>query len=215
MTLNYYGLSCFRLLNASNDVSVLIDPFDQSAGWKLPRLGADLVLYSHDADSDGAYKGKDGEPAFTIMGPGEYEVKTIFVYGVDAPKKNKKGGSGERTTLFVLAIDDMFVGHLGGLDRALTEKELDQLGRIDVLLLPVGGGSALDAKTAIDVIGQIEPRIVVPMSYKLPGLKGDFHPVDDFLKEYGTKDVQHEEKLKVMKKDLPAGDQKVIVLNAV
>ena len=142
-------------------------------------------------------------------------MNNIFVLGVEALIKNKKGKSPEHATLFVLAIDDVFVGHLGGLDRTLTEKELDQLGRIDILLLPVGGGSALDPQTALNVIGQIEPRIVVPMAYKLPGLKADLRPVEDFLKEYGTKDLQHEEKLKVMKKDLPAGDQKVVVLNAV
>ncbi len=215
MTLNYYGLSCFRLSSTSHDVSALIDPFDQSSGWKMPRLSADLVLFSGASGSDGAIKGKDGSPAFTISSPGEYEVKNIFVYGVDALLKNQKGKSPEHATLFVLAIDDVFVGHLGGLDRTLTEKELDQLGRIDILLLPVGGGSALDPQTALNVIGQIEPRIVVPMAYKLPGLKADLRPVEDFLKEYGTKDLQHEEKLKVMKKDLPAGDQKVVVLNAV
>lgn len=215
MILTNYGLSCFRLLSAANDTSVLIDPFDQSAGLKMPRLGVDLVLYSQNPTNESSYKDKDGEPAFVISGPGEYEVKTIFVYGVDSVKKNKKESLGDHTTIFVLAIDDMFVGHLGGLDRTLTEKELDQLGRIDVLLLPVGGGLVLDAKTAMDVIGQIEPRIVVPMTYKLPGLKGDLQPVDDFLKEYGNDNVEHVDKLKIMKKDLPAGDQKVIVLNPV
>lgn len=215
MTLNYYGLSCFRLISTSHDVSVLIDPFDQSSGWKMPRLSADLVLTSQGSHAEGVFKDKGGESAFSITSSGEYEVKNIFVYGVDAVKKNQKGKIDEHTTLFVVAVDDVFVGHLGGLDRTLSEQELDRLGRIDILILPVGGGAVLDAKTAYEVIGQIEPRIVVPMAYKLTGLKGDLRPVDDFLKEYGTKDVQHEDKLKVMKKDLPAGEQKVIVLNAV
>jgi len=213
MILNYYGLSCFRLQSTNHDVTALIDPFEPSAGWKMPRVSSDLVLFSQDEGSSVAPKSKDGSPSFVINSPGEYEVKNIFVYGINALKKNKKGVE-DHSTLFVLAIDDVFVGHLGGLDRILTEHELDQLGRIDILLVPVGGGSVLDARTALDVIGQIEPRIIVPMMYALPGLKGDVKPVDDFLKEYGTKDVQREEKLKVMKKDLPVDDQRVIVLNA-
>lgn len=213
MTLHYYGLSCFRSLSTTHDVSVLLDPFEPSSGWKMPRVNPDIVLFSSVSKPDHSLKGKDGEPAFVISTPGEYEAKKIFVYGVGAKKKNGKAKEEGQTTLYVLTVDDVCLGHLGGLDRTLTEHELDALGRIDILLLPVGGGSVLDAKGALDVIGQIEPRIIVPMSYSLPGLKGDYGSVDTFLKEYGTKDVQHEDKLKVMKKDLPAGDQKVIVLN--
>jgi L-ascorbate metabolism protein UlaG (beta-lactamase superfamily) len=213
MTIHYYGLSCFRLTSTLHDVSVLIDPPFQSAGWKIPRVNPDIVLFSSHSHQV-PFKSKDGSASFAVTSPGEYEVKNIFVYGVDAKKKNTKGKGEEHTTFFVLAVDDVFVGHVGGLDRPLTEHELDQLGRIDILLLPVGGGSSLDAKGALEVVGQIEPRIVIPMEYKIPGLKGDLHPVDDFLKEYGTKDVKRDDKLKVMKKDLPAGDMSVIILNA-
>ena len=147
-------------------------------------------------------KAREGDAPFFITSPGEYEVKRVFVYGVQAKK----------CILYVAGIDELYIAHLGTLNRTLTEQELDALGRIDVLLLPVGGGSVLDPKTAVEVVGQIEPRIVVPMMYALAGIKTDLRPVEDFLKEYGTVDASREDKLKVQKKDLPAEETKVVVL---
>ncbi len=204
MILHYYGLSAFRLSSASNDVTVLLNPFEQSSGWKMPRVTPDIVLYSDSTRDEISLKTKDGHFPFIVKYPGEYEVQNIFIYGV---------GVDAHTTLFVLGIDDLYVGYLGGINRTLTEKELDALGRIDVLLLPVG--DALRVSAAVDVIGQIEPRIVIPMSYKLPGLKGDYKPVTDFLKEYGIKDSEELDKLKLTKKDLPSTETKVIVLKPV
>lgn len=207
MVLNYYGLSFFRAQGNQTDVSVVFDPFDQNSGWRLPRPSADLVLSSDPRVKTAALsvKSREGSVPFFITSPGEYEVKRVFVYGIYADEK----------VLYVAGIDDVYVGHLGTLNRTLTEQELDALGRIDVLLLPVGGGMTLDPKTAIEVITQIEPRIVIPMMYKLAGVKADLRPVDDFLKEYGVKDAMHEDKLKVLKKDLPADETKVVILNPV
>lgn len=217
MVLQYYGLSFFRAQGNQSDVSVVFDPFDQSSGWRLPRPSADLVLSSDVRVKTSALsvKAREGGVSFFITAPGEYEVKRVFVYGIYAQKKAgvKRGGDG--CVLYVAGIDDVSVGHFGTLDRTLTEHELDALGRIDVLLLPVGGATVLDPKTAVEVITQIEPRIVVPMMYRLAGVKTDLGPLDDFLKEYGVKDAAHEDKIKVLKKDLPADETKVIVLNPV
>lgn len=208
MVLNYYGLSFFRAQGNQSDVSVVFDPFDQQSGWRLPRPSADLVLSSDPRVKTSALsvKSREGGSPFFITAPGEYEVKGVFVYGIHATADS---------ILYVAGIDDIYVGHLGTLDRTLTEHELDALGRIDVLLLPVGGGTTLSPKSAIDVITQIEPRIVVPMMYKLAGVKADLRPIEDFLKEYGVKDAAREDKLKVLKKDLPADETKVVVLNPV
>lgn len=210
MVLNYYGLSFFRAQGSQTDVSVVFDPFAQDSDWRLPRPSADLVLSSDVAvkTSSLSVKARDGTQPFFITSPGEYEVKRVFVYGIYAEKKAD-------TILYVAGIDDIYVGHLGALNRTLTEEELDALGRIDVLLLPVGGETVLDPKTAIDVITQIEPRIVVPMMYKLAGVKTALRPVEDFLKEYGVKDAEREDKIKVLKKDLPTEETRVIVLNPV
>lgn len=218
MVLNYYGLSFFRALGNQSDVSVVFDPFDQNSGWRLPRPSADLVLSSDPTVKTSALsvKSREGSTPFFITSPGEYEVKRVFVYGINAPKKaGGKKGTDAGCVVYVVGIDDVYIGHLGTLDRPLTEHELDALGRVDILLLPVGGGATFDPRAAIDVITQVEPRIVVPMMYRLAGAKTDLRPVDDFLKEYGVKDVQREDKIKVLKKDLPAEETKVIVLNPI
>ena len=193
-------------------MTVLVDPTDQGTGWKIPRMAAEIILSSNAEEGDTLGKSKDGSPPFIIKYPGEYEVKNIFVYGLTVLKKNQSTHS-TSTNLFVIGIDDMYVGHLGSLDRALNEKELDELGRIDVLLLPVGGRSVCDPRVATEIVTQIEPRIVVPMMYGLPGLKTDLRGVEDFLKEFGIKDGEPQEKLKLMKKDLPADDTKIVILN--
>lgn len=210
MVLNYYGLSFFRAQGNQTDVTVVFDPFAQDSGWRLPRPSADIVLSSDTSvkTSSLSVKAREDSSPFFITSPGEYEVKRVFVYGICA---EKKAGA----ILYVAGIDDVYVGHLGTLNRTLTEEELDALGRIDVLLLPVGGGTVLEPKIAIDVITQIEPRIVVPMMYKLAGVKTNLRPVEDFLKEYGIKDCEREDKLKVLKKDLPAEETRVVVLNPV
>lgn len=203
---------------SQSDVSVVFDPFDQNSGWRLPRPSADVVISSDPAvkTSTLSVKARENSAPFYITAPGEYEVKRVFVYGIYAQKKSEeKKGAPQGTVLCVANIDDVSVGHLGTIDRTLTEDELDALGRIDVLLLPVGGGHVLDPKTAIDVITQIEPRIVIPMMFKLAGVKTDLRPVEDFFKEYGVKDIVREDKIKVLKKDLPAEETKVIVLNPV
>lgn len=207
MVLNYYGLSFFRMQGNQSDVSVVFDPFDQNSGWRLPKPSADLVLSSDPVakPSSMSVKARDASAPFFITAPGEYEVKNVFVYGV----------YGDGCVLYVTGIDDITVAHFGTLKRTLTEEELDALGRIDVLLLPVGGDTVLDPKTAIEVARQIEPRIIIPMMVKLAGITTALHPVEDFLKEYGIKDVEHEDKLKMFKKDLPTEETKVIILNPV
>ncbi len=212
MHIQWYGHACFRFAASNRDTALVTDPFDPSIGWRLPKLQADVVTISTDQECHNfldAIKKEEDHIPFIITGPGEYEAKGIYVYGIPLIKKTKATVA----TLYSFNIDDIFIGHLSGLDRELTEHELDQLGRIDVLLLPVGDKECLDPKTAVEVINQIEPRIVIPMQYKLEGLKLDQTPIDAFLKEYGLKEVERTDKLKITKKDLPTEETKIIILN--
>jgi len=101
--------------------------------------------------------------------------------------------------------------HLSDCADALSDKQLESLGGVDILLIPVGGKYTLDAKKAVEVVSQIEPRIVIPMHYQIEGLKYDLDPVEKFIKELGVK-PRHEEKLKISKKDLPAEDMELVIL---
>ena len=109
-------------------------------------------------------------------------------------------------------MDDITICHLGDLGHVLDNKQLERLEGIDILMIPVGGKYTLDAKKAVEVISQIEPRIVIPMHYKTKDVKADIDDVEKFIKELGI-EASYEEKLKINKKDLPAEDMELVILS--
>lgn len=219
MILQWYGHACFKISGNQTDAIVVIDPFDASVGPKLPRLSGNILIQTKDSPEFNnleAVKGVSSARPFIITHPGEYEVSGVCVSAVLAEKKQEsKKGKPERTILVSVGLDDLSVCHLSDIDRPLSERELDALGRIDILLLPVGGGATLPPKGAVEVLNQIDPRIVIPMLYNIPGFKKDLGAIDAFLKEYGLKNPEKEDKFKILKRDLPSEETKVILLNSV
>lgn len=141
-------------------------------------------------------------------------MKGISIQAVPVKQDRIDGKtSSEHVTVYSMGIEGVFVGHLGALNRSLKEAELESLGRIDVLLLPVGGGHVLSAKAAVDIMTQLEPRIVIPCHYAMKELKLDATPLETFLKESGMKVTETTDKAKITKKDLPAEETSLIVLN--
>ncbi len=212
MIITWHGLSCFELTTktAHGDVTVVIDPYAADLGLRQRSLTAQLVLSSHDADDANAISAVEGKP-FVIRAPGEFEAKGVFAYGVDVPLK----GDGKKKTphtIYRLESEDMYLAHLGALDRELTNTELEQLKNIDILMVPVGGGRVMNPKLAADVVNQIEPRVVIPMTYAVDGLKESLAPATDFLKALGAK-PEAVSKYKILKKDLPQEDMQVVLLS--
>jgi L-ascorbate metabolism protein UlaG (beta-lactamase superfamily) len=136
-------------------------------------------------------------------------VKGIAVTGVQDPTADK---SELRPIIYRFVAEGISIAFLGQLKRQLTSFELEQLGDIDILLLPVGGGEVLDSKAAVETITSVEPRIVVPMYYDVPGMKEKLTTVDAFCKQMGVCKRQDAAKLKITKKDLPADDMLIVVL---
>lgn len=216
MYLYFLGNSCFKIQTQDKETTLLLDPFDGKSGT-LSKQTADVIVCSSDRADHGyadIVKRVSERSPFVIQNPGEYDVKGISIQAVVAKQtvEDKKGVS-EYTTLFSLGIEGVFVGHVGGLNRSLKEAELESLGRIDVLLLPVGGGHALTPKAAVEVISQLEPRIVIPCHYAMKESTLDLGTLASFLKESGMKTDDPVEKLKITKKELPADDTRCIVLN--
>jgi L-ascorbate metabolism protein UlaG (beta-lactamase superfamily) len=196
MQISWLGYSAFRL--QSDGTVVIINPVDTASGFKINKQGADIVITS--SEGEVAAEAISGSP-FVIDGPGEYEVKSVFTYGV----------SSNGSTLYMIKMDDVSVAYIGAVKlKELTDKELTVLEGADILILPVGGGSVTGPKEAGAIINQIEPRIVIPSYYKISGSKG-LESVEVFLKEYSA---PHEtmEKLKISKKELISEDTKIIVL---
>jgi L-ascorbate metabolism protein UlaG (beta-lactamase superfamily) len=106
-----------------------------------------------------------------------------------------------------MEIDEIAVCHLGDLGHVLTNEQVEEIGNVDVLLLPVGGVSTINAPMAAEVVRQLEPKAVIPMHYKTPALSWELEPVERFLKEIGAKQVSSQPKLSITKSSLPGSTQ--------
>ena len=212
MDITWFGHSCFRLRDRS--VSVVTDPYGKDIGLILPRVRADLVTVSHDADDHNYVRGvKSGFR--TLAGPGEYEISGVFVTGIElrGERKRKDQVSKLRNTVFLFEFEDLTICHLGDLDHVPSQAQVEEgLSQVDVLLIPVGGGESLSAAQASEVIGLLEPRVVIPMHYKVKGLSPDvkLDPVTKFLKEMGLDNVPTQETLRVTHSTLP--EETLVVL---
>jgi len=214
MHIIWHGQSFFQIqtsLNKGEQTTLAIDPFDESIGLKAPSITADILLITHDHADHNNKKAVKGTP-FLIDGPGEYEVKEVFIKGIPSFHDEEEGKKRGLNTIYTLELEEMKLCHLGDFgQKELTEDQLEQIGDIDILMIPVGGEFTIDAKGAAHVISQIEPKIVIPMHYALPKLKAKLDEVDKFLKEIGQKSAIPQEKLLIKKKDLPLETQVVVL----
>lgn len=210
MTITWYGQSCFKI--DTREAVLAIDPFSKDIGLTPPRFHADIVLVSHNHSDHSNAGAIPGEP-FVISGPGEYEIKNIGTRGIPTFHDSRQGKERGLNTAYRMETDGIVLAHLGDFgESAVREETLEALGDVDILLIPVGGNYTIDAETAVKVINQIEPRLVIPMHYALAGLKIKLSGVDDFLKAYGAAGTERLGKLSVKKKDLPETETRVVVL---
>jgi L-ascorbate metabolism protein UlaG (beta-lactamase superfamily) len=213
MFISWLGQSCFKIQtkNNGNDITIVTDPYQGDIGLRAPSLGADIVTISHDHHDHNNTSAIRGE-SFVISGPGEYETKGIFVYGIPSWHDKTEGKDRGQNTIYRIAAEDLSIVHLGDLGQTkLTDEQLEKIGDIDVLLIPVGGVYTIDGKEAAELVSQLEPRIVIPMHYKIPGLKENIDGVDKFIKQLGLK-AETTDKLRVVKKELPQEETKLVIL---
>jgi len=210
MVITWYGQSCFKI--QSGETVVFTDPFDKSIGLTPPRGLAHIITVSHRHFDHANIESLSGEP-LVIDGPGEYETKGVSVKGVFSFHDNKEGKERGENTIFIIEVEGIKICHLGDLgQKKLTDEQLEQIDEADILMIPVGGDATIDGEEAAEIINQIEPRIVIPMHYKIPGLELKFAGVDDFLKEMGVAKKETVDKLTLKKKDLPQEDMEVMVM---
>lgn len=211
MEILWYGHACFRLKD--RNVTVVTDPYDKTLGLVLPRPKADIVTVSHPTPHHNYLEGVKGEFK-VIEGPGEYEIGGVFITGIDltSPIKDDKTPSVEaKNNVFVIYMDNIAVCHLGDLKHVPSQSQVEDMGSIDVLMVPVGGYNALNAAQAAEVISLIEPYVVIPMHYRLPDVQVKLDPVDKFLKEMGITKPEIVTNLKLAKTGLPEETQVVLM----
>ena len=215
MQIAWKGHACFHIIAQrvkQEQVKIVIDPFDPSIGLRLPSMEADVVLVTHNHSDHNNTKGVKGEP-FVISSPGEYEIKDIFVQGIPSFHDNSQGKERGMNTIYTIEVEGIRVCHLGDFGQAeLSAEQVEKIGNIDVLCIPVGGVYTIGAKAAAKIVGQIEPRTVIPMHYLLPNLKFKLEKVDEFLRTMGAGKAEPQNKLTLKAKDLTGEETKVVVL---
>ena len=210
MEITWYGLSCFRLTERGM-ATVVTDPYDHAVvGFYPLKLRGDIVSISHDVPGhnfDSAVKPKQR----VVNGPGEYEIGGVFITAVQTNGR-KRAKDELRNILFVFDYENVTVAHLGDLSQVPSQAQVERLGSVDIALVPVGGGRGLNAAKAAEVVSLIEPGIVIPMHYQLPGCKLDLNPLEKFTKEMGLSEVEPQDSLKITKSSVPT-ETKVVVLS--
>ncbi|MCX6740917.1 MAG: MBL fold metallo-hydrolase, partial [Candidatus Parcubacteria bacterium] len=167
-----------------------------------PNFKADIVVLNNAASSSQAKK--DIKEGFVIDSPGEYEIKDVFVLGIQTKSDH---------LIYQIELEDIKIGYLGEINQSLTDSDLEKIDNIDVLIVPVGGKkNTLSSEAAAEIIREIEPKIVIPSCYQVPGLKAQLDPIEKFLKEMGVKRADVEDKIRLTKKELPEDGIKVMVL---
>lgn len=212
MEITFLGHSSFKLKGKTG--SVVTDPFDpQMVGLKYAGVEGDIVTVSHEHDDHNRVSQVMGVRK-VISGPGEYEILGISILGFPSFHDDKGGSLRGKNTIYVFEIDGLRLAHLGDLGHALSEELVEDLGDIDILMVPVGGEYTIGPDGAANVVSAIEPTIVIPMHYQMPGLKletfSKLSGVEPFLKEVGLSSVNLP-KL-ILKKEELGEDKKVVVL---
>lgn len=214
MKITWHGQACFQIQGQNQKrekISILIDPFSEEIGLKVPKFQADILLISHSHYDHNNIKAVAGTP-FLITTPGEYEIKGIFIQGIPSFHDNLKGRKRGKNIIYTIEMEKMRVCHLGDLgQKELTSLQLEKIEQVDILMVPVGGIYTINSDGAQKIISQIEPRVVIPMHYSIPKLKIKLEPVNKFLKVFGQKGVKPQPRLSIKRKDLPE-EMKVVVL---
>ena len=205
MEITWYGLSCFRLKERKH-ASIVTDPYNEKLGLPPLKLRGDVVTISHDAPGHCALDTVSNyEHALT--GPGEYEIGNVFITGATTATKPEQ----PKNVLFTFDFGGLTVAHLGDMQTVPSQSQIEALEMVNILLVPVGGGNSLTAAQAAEVVSMLEPNIIIPMHYQIPGLKLELDTIDRFLNEMGVADIEEETSLKISSSSLPDETETVLL----
>jgi L-ascorbate metabolism protein UlaG (beta-lactamase superfamily) len=200
MEIKYLGHSSFLI--KTKDAKVVMDPFDpKSVGLKFSKQEADVVTISHAHKDHFFTELIEGEPLI-LTWPGQFEKKGVRIWGFGSFHDKVEGKERGENVLYKIESEGVSILHCGDLGAVLTDVQIDEIGDVDVLLVPVGGKYSLTADEAINLIKKLEPAIVIPMHYGRPGLLIEgLAPLEEFLKKIGGELAEPLEKLVVKKED--------------
>lgn len=207
MRIEWLGHACFRIETADG-VRILTDPFDEQVGYPVPAVEADIVTVSHQHFDHNAVSVVRGRPR-VVQEPGEHRIGGIAVTGVSTFHDPEGGAQRGSNIVFVIAADNLRICHLGDLGHRLNQEQLDRIGPVDVLLIPVGGHFTIDAAEAAETVAAVRPRIAVPMHYKTRYMNFPIKGVEEFTKRFDK--VSERPRLEVTPDNLPEPTEVVVL----
>lgn len=202
MHISWLGQTCVKLQtkNLDEDVVVLIDAYKPKKGDFPRSFTPQIALFSHGTENAATLS----QDPFVLDTIGECEIKNTGVYSFPSNDSNN--------LIFKIATEGLLVVHLGKLTKKIDDSLLEKIGDPDILILPVGGNDEyLSPEDAADVVNAIGPRIVIPVGYQCD-TEGSAMPVSDFIKAVGLVPDTTDKKLIIKKKDLPAEETKLMIL---
>ncbi len=217
MEIKYLGHSSFLI--KTKTAKIITDPFDsKTVGLKYPKVEADIVTVSHqhnDHNQVSQVGGVDGQAPLVIDLPGEFEKKGVRVFGFKSYHDDKKGQLRGENNLYKIEAEGVSILHCGDLGMVPEESFLENIGGVDILLVPVGGFYTIDPSQAEELVKKIEPNIVVPMHYNHQKLNqevfGKLAPVEEFTKKFGIEKPEYLSKL-IYKKEEQDEEMKIVVM---
>lgn len=216
MNIQYYGHSCFKITTkpagrGQEEITVFLDPFSKEIGLRPPQGQADLVLVSHDHHDHNNISVLKGNPRVLDI-PGEYSVFGVNIIGINSFHDNKSGEERGKNTIFILESEEIRICHLGDLGSDLSEKQLEEINGVNILMIPIGGKYTIDGEKAVDIIKKIEPNIIIPMHYKIKGSNVDVDDEKKFCSEIGSCPSKKMTKISLRKKDLEEKSMEVMLM---
>ncbi|MCR4399378.1 MAG: MBL fold metallo-hydrolase [Syntrophomonadaceae bacterium] len=181
MKIFWYGHACFLL--QSEGCRLVTDPFGPEVGYPMPGLSADIVTVSHEHYDHNAVKAVRGKPT-VIRGAGSHEAAGVRVTGIPTYHDRSHGKERGTNTVFIIEMEGIRIVHLGDLGHVLSFEQVEGIGAVDVLLVPVGGRFTIDAEEAAATVSQLRPRITIPMHFQTPHLSFELAPVEGFLRRF-------------------------------
>jgi L-ascorbate metabolism protein UlaG (beta-lactamase superfamily) len=206
--ITWLGHSCFRI--RGSQAIIITDPFPPNIGYTLGKQTVDIVSISHPHPGHSCNEAITGEYRL-VKGPGEYEIAGVLILGLATYHDAVKGQSKGKNTIYLFEVDGVTICHLGDIGHVLGDEEVEEMGNVDILMVPVGGVSTINASMAAETVRKLEPKIVLPMHYKTPKTSRELDPVENFLKEMGQTSVEPRPKLTVTKSNLPLVMQVVVL----
>ena len=201
MEIVWLGHSCFKI--RGKEATVVTDPFDKTLGYPMKKPTATIVTVSHQHPQHSFVQGVSGTPR-VISRPGEYEVANVFITGIATFHDSERGAELGKNTAYVMRIEDVGICHLGDLGHVPTAEQIEQMGDVDILMVPVGGGPTIGPAAAAETISLLQPKLILPMHYRTEAVKVDLMSLEPFLKEMGVREAVSRPKLVIGKSALPA-----------